>query len=149
MTRVAQETTNNRLVRLGTAGAVAGLAGGLVFGILMAMMGMLPMIASLVGSQSAVVGFLVHMAISAFIGITFGLLFGERSHTYQAGLGWGLLYGLVWWVLGPLVIMPLMLGMGLQFGAAFSGPMLQSLMGHLLYGGVTGLAFVWYRQRSA
>lgn len=149
MERVTQEAPDNHLVRLGTAGAVGGIAGGLVFGILMAMMGMLPMIAGLVGSQSAVVGFLVHMAISLFIGVTFGLLFGERSQTYAAGVGWGLLYGLVWWVLGPLVIMPLMLGMGLQFGAAFTGPMLQSLMGHLLYGAVTGLVFVWYQQKGA
>ena len=39
------------------------------------------------------------------------------------------------------LIMPIMMGMGPQFGMAISMPMLMSLVGHLLYGVVTGLAF--------
>ncbi|MHA7277937.1 hypothetical protein ACX80O_15690, partial [Arthrobacter sp. Hz1] len=45
------------------AGVIGGLAGGAVFGVLMAVMGMLPMIASLVGSDSAVIGLGVHLVI--------------------------------------------------------------------------------------
>jgi hypothetical protein len=71
-------------------GVVGGLIGGLVFGIMMAMMGMIPMIASLVGSQSPLVGWLVHLAISAFIGLTFALLLGDRSTSYSSGLLWGI-----------------------------------------------------------
>ncbi|MEW5960888.1 MAG: hypothetical protein AB1801_24445, partial [Chloroflexota bacterium] len=56
------------------AGAVAGLGGGLVFGLMMGMMGMLPMVGMLVRQESAVVGFIVHMLISAFIGATFGVI---------------------------------------------------------------------------
>ncbi len=37
------------------AGVIGGVAGGLVFGAMMAAMGMLPMVASVVGSESAVV----------------------------------------------------------------------------------------------
>lgn len=37
-----------------------------------------------------------------------------------------------------------MMGMGLQFGAALSGPMLMSLMGHLIFGLVTGVVFAWF-----
>lgn len=128
-------------------GIIGGLAGGVVFGVMMGAMGMLPMIAGLVGSTSAVVGFVVHMAISAFIGATFGALFGARSHSYGQGAIWGLAYGAIWWVLGPLVIMPLMMGMGLQFGAALTMPMLMSLVGHLIYGIITGLTFAWYSNR--
>lgn len=130
-----------------TAGLIGGLAGGIVFGMMMGMMGMFPTIAGLVGSGSAVVGVLVHIAISLFIGLTFGLIFGSRSQAYRSATGWGLLYGAVWWVLGPLTIMPTVLGMGLQFGAALSGAMLLSLVGHLVYGAVTGLVFAWYIQR--
>ncbi|WP_165774864.1 hypothetical protein [Candidatus Viridilinea mediisalina] len=145
MTTVAQvqDRMNQKLI----GGVVGGLAGGVVFGVMMAMMGMLPMIASLVGSNSAVVGFLVHMVISAVIGTSFGVLFGSRSTNFGQGAIWGLLYGAIWWVLGPLVIMPLMMGMGLQFGAALSGPMLMSLMGHLIFGLVTGLVFTWFVRR--
>ena len=56
-------------------GAYAGLAGGVVFGAMMAMMGMLPMIGMMVGVPSAGVGFLVHLVISALIGISFAVLF--------------------------------------------------------------------------
>jgi uncharacterized membrane protein YagU involved in acid resistance len=125
---------------------VGGIAGGLIFGVLMTVMGMLPMVAMVVGSESATVGFLYHMFNSAIIGAVFGLIFGSQSHTYAQGAGWGLLYGVIWWVLGPLVLMPLMLGMGLQFGMAFTPPMLMSLMGHLIYGLLTGLVYVAYLQ---
>jgi uncharacterized membrane protein YagU involved in acid resistance len=74
----------------------------------------------------------------------FGLVFGALSSTYGLGALWGLVYGVIWWVLGPMILMPLMLGMGLQFGAAFTPPMLMSLMGHLVYGLITALVYVGY-----
>jgi len=124
---------------------VGGIVGGLVFGAMMGMMGMLPMVASVVGSESAAVGFLYHMFNSVVIGAIFGLVFGAWSHTYGQGAAMGLLYGVIWWVLGPLVLMPLMLGMGApQFGMALAPPMLMSLAGHLLYGLLTGLVYVAY-----
>ena len=125
-------------------GVVGGVAGGLVFGAMMAAMGMLPMVASVVGSKSALIGFLYHMFNSVVIGAIFGLLFGAQSHTYRLGAALGLVYGAIWWVLGPMILMPLMLGMGLQFGAAVTPPMLMSLVGHLTYGLITGLVYVAY-----
>jgi hypothetical protein len=38
------------------------------------------------------------------------------------------------------------MGMGLQFATAFS-PMLMGLVGHLLYGLVASLVFVWFVRR--
>jgi uncharacterized membrane protein YagU involved in acid resistance len=137
------------------AGIIGGVVGGLAFGALMAMMGMLPMVASIVGSKSAVVGFVYHMFNSVVIGALFGLILGSFSRTYGQGVVFGLLYGVVWWVLGPMILMPLLLGMGSegiasQFGAAFSAPMLMSLLGHLIYGVLTGLVYVAYpTSRSA
>jgi uncharacterized membrane protein YagU involved in acid resistance len=128
-------------------GVIGGVAGGLAFGAMMAAMGMLPMVASVVGSESTVVGFLYHMFNSVVIGAIFGLLFGAQSRTYGLGAALGLLYGVIWWVLGPMILMPLLLGMGLQFGAAFTPPMLMSLVGHLLYGVITGLLYVAYTRR--
>ncbi len=124
-----------------TGGAIAGLVGGVLFGLMMGMMGMLPMVAGLVGSNNAAVGFVVHMVISAIIGAGFGLLFGGRVSTLQDGALWVAVYGFIWWILGPLLIMPTMMGMGPQFGMALSMPMLMSLVGHLLYGIATGLAY--------
>jgi hypothetical protein len=77
------------------AGIIGGVVGGLAFGALMAMMGMLPMVASVVGSKSAVVGFLYHMFNSVIIGALFGLVFGTFSHSYGGGALFGLLYGVI------------------------------------------------------
>jgi hypothetical protein len=66
-------------------GVVGGIAGGLVFGAMMAAMGMLPMVASVVGSNSALIGFLYHMFNSVVIGAIFGLLFGAQR---TAPIGW-------------------------------------------------------------
>ena len=131
------------------AGAVGGLAGGVLFGAMMGVMGMLPMVAMLVGSENAGIGFLVHMVISAIIGAGFGLVFGGRALDFQSGALWGAVYGIIWWILGPLLIMPLMMGMGPQFSMALSMPMLMSLVGHLLYGVVTGLAYPVAARRFA
>jgi len=122
-------------------GVVGGLAGGVVFGMMMAMMGVLPMIGKMVGHPSAIAGFAVHMMISAGIGASFAVLFGRLVHSSRNGLLAGMSYGGVWWVLGPLVLMPWMMGMG--FGAnlnvAAATEALPSLMGHLVYGVVLGL----------
>jgi uncharacterized membrane protein YagU involved in acid resistance len=136
-------------VRRVLAGAVSSLIGGLAFGIMMGTMGMLPMVASLVGSDNAVIGFIVHMVISAIIGAGFGLVFGAKALDFGSGALWGAIYGVIWWILGPLLIMPSMMGMGPQFGMAFAPPNLMSLVGHLVYGVATGLVYPFIVRRVA
>lgn len=123
----------------------AGIVGGLVFGALMAMMDMLPMIASLVGSTSAGVGFGVHLVISVLTGLGLMVLLGHTLSSYGRGAIGGLLYGALWWVLGPLLIMPLMMGMPVF---TLDAPALWSLMGHLIYGLILGVAGVAALNRS-
>jgi uncharacterized membrane protein YagU involved in acid resistance len=134
---IAGSKTTSHLI----AGALAGLAGGLAFGILMGMMGMLPMVGMLVRQDSAVVGFLVHMAISAFIGAVYGLIAGRLPASWGTAVVAGLVYGAIWWVLGALVLMPLMLGMA-QMVLQIGPDQWVSLVGHLIYGVITALVFV-------
>lgn len=131
------------------AGVVGGLIGGVLFGLMMGMMGMLPMVAMLVRSESAGVGFVVHLVISAIIGAGFGVLLGAKVHDLASGGLWGAIYGAAWWILGPLLIMPIMMGMGPQFGMALATPMLMSLVGHLIYGVAAGLAYPVVARRFA
>lgn len=122
------------------SGAAGGVAGGLVFGMLMAIMGMLPVVASMVGSDSAAVGFGVHMVISVLIGWGLTVPFAGLLTSYGKAALIGLGYGALWWVLGPLVIMPTVLGMPLF---TVDLPALMSLMGHFVYGII--LALVAFR----
>ena len=131
------------------AGAAAGVVGGIAFGALMAMMGMLPMIGMLVGREDALIGLGIHLLISATIGVTYGLLFGGIGAALRPATGAlvGGAYGFVWWILGPLLIMPTMMGMGTQFGDAFSETNTMSLIGHLIYGVILGVAFPFIASR--
>lgn len=124
-------------------GLLGGLAGGMVFGIMMGMMGMLPMIGKMVGQPSAVVGFFVHMINSAIIGAAFAFLFGKAATHLKSGLGYGFLYGIIWWILGPLTLMPLFMGMGLgvNWNITAAVNMMPSLMGHVIYGLILGFVF--------
>ena len=135
------------------AGAIAGLVAGIVFGLMMQMMSapgpggspvpMIAMVAQVVGSSSLAVGWLYHLVNSAVIGAVFGLLLGGRVGTIRRGVIWGAGYGILWWVLGGLVLMPLFLGMP-PFAPLRMSPMrsvaMGSLVGHIMYGAVLGAA---------
>jgi uncharacterized membrane protein YagU involved in acid resistance len=137
---------SNRLLH----GIYGGLAGGLIFGGMMGMMGMLPMIARIAGSASPAVGFIVHMIISAFIGVIFAALAGGRLHTIGATVAAGFVYGLAWWLLGPLTLMPLVMGMaiGANWTSAAITAAMPSLVGHLVYGGILGAVYGWLERST-
>jgi hypothetical protein len=124
-------------------GIIGGLAGGVIFGVMMGVMGMLPMIGKMVGQPSAVVGFLIHMINSAIIGAGFAVVFGSLATRLKSGFGFGLLYGVIWWFLGPLTLMPLFLGMGLgvNWNITAAVNMMPSLFGHLIYGAILGVLY--------
>lgn len=126
-------------------GVIGGLAGGIVFGLLMQMMGMIPMVAQLVGSSAVAVGWIVHLAISTFIGASFAILFGSLAKTLLSAGLFGMGYGVVWWILGALLIMPSRLGMP---AFELNTTAWQSLMGHLLFGLVLGLVFSLLARRD-
>ncbi len=123
------------------AGAIAGLAGGVVFGMMMGMMGMLPMVGMLVRQDSAIVGLIVHLLISAFIGAVYGAVATQLPQGWLAALIGGMVNGVVWWVLGALILMPLGLGMT-QMMFVIGQTQWLSLMGHLIYGITTALVFI-------
>lgn len=123
------------------AGAISGLAGGIIFAILLGFADSFPLIARLVGSTSAGAGLIVHLVVSIIVGLTFAWWFGSVSHTYRDGVGYGLLHGLIWWVIGPVVVMPLVLG--LELANPFTAGNIMSLFGHLIYGLVIGVVYVY------
>jgi len=128
-------------------GALASLAGGLLFSLVMVATGALPRVAALVGGSSPVLGFLVHLVISALIGMSYGLLFQHEAPNAGAGIAWGLLYGLIWWFLGPLTLFPILLGGSFTWTTAAANAALPSLIGHLIYGAATAGVFLLLERR--
>ena len=130
-----QVNTETKQVVYWKAGMISSLMGGLVFGMMMAMMGSLPMIAGMVGSQSPVVGFIVHMMISAIFGILFALF--ARFVKLNAVVV-GIVYGGILWFIFPFIMMPMMMG---QMAFQFTAVSMMSLLGHIIYGLVTGVSY--------
>jgi len=127
------------------AGAAAGVVGGLVFGAAMASVGTLPTVASIVRTDSVVVGFALHLAIAAAIGAGFGLFVAHQQARAGESLVWGLLYGGFWWFVGPLTMLPLLVGHPVAWDLAGARALFPSLIGHLFYGGTTALVFLALR----
>lgn len=123
-------------------GAISGIIAGLFFAVLLGVMGAFPMIASAVRSDSAFVGFMLHIIISAVIGIIYALIFDSYiENSVGRGTVYGIVYGIIWWFLGPLIIFPLLLGMAPTFSVSAMFAAFSSLLGHLIYGLVLGITY--------
>ncbi len=129
-------------------GAAAGLVGGAIFTLVMVQIWFLPNVAGLIGSSSPRTGLLIHFVIAIVIGMSYGLLFRRQSFDPSSGLGWGLSYGFIWWILGALTLMPVSLGGIPQWTASDAALAFPALVGHLGYGAVLGLAFYFLEARD-
>ena len=145
------------------AGVVAALLSGLVFGILMHMlttpmpmaeggrMPMMAMLAQVVRSDNLIAGWVYLLFNSVVVGGIFGYVLGGRAARIGGGLAWGALYGVLLWVLGGLILMPLLLGMA-AFAPLTMAPMRPGAMGrlaaHLLCGLILGGVFAGLYSRE-
>ena len=136
-----EEGVGTQGLRIVGRSVLAGLAGGLLFSLVMFQIGFLPSVASLVGTTSAVAGFLVHLGIAVLVGTSYGVLFHRQSYDIGSALGWGLSYGFFWSILGPLTLMPIFLGGTPQWSAAGVSTTFPNLVGHLAYGAALGAIF--------
>ena len=92
-------------------------------------------------------GFVVNLGISAVIGMTYGLLFQREAPDLGSGVAWGLIYGLIWWFIGPLTLMPVLLGGSFTWTPSAAAALLPALIGHLLFGAVTAIVFFALERR--
>jgi hypothetical protein len=128
-------------------GALAGLAGGIVSSPIMLRTGVLSKVVGLDTRLSNLHGLLIHLLVSSLIGMTFGLLFRNESSNLGAGMAWGWIFGLIWWYLGPMTLLPLMLTGVCDWSTDAASALLPSLIGHLLFGAVTALVFLLLERR--
>jgi hypothetical protein len=122
-------------------GGLAGIVGGWAFGKWMAQAGFFPLIAGLVGSQSRMVGVTLHFVFAIVIGASLGVLFQRDLRGYGSNMGWGMAYGILWWFVGPLTIMPIWAGRPLDWSWQRGAALFGSLVGHVVYGLLAGLVY--------
>jgi uncharacterized membrane protein YagU involved in acid resistance len=136
-----------RLFRSLRWGAFAGLVGGLVSSPILIATGVLSSVAGLDTHLSGFHGFLLHLLVSALIGMTYGLLFRHEASSLGLGVMWGWLFGLIWWYIGPMTLLPLLLTGECDWRASAASALLPSLTGHLIFGATTSLVFLVLERR--
>ncbi len=151
--RIASEETASEIgmgQRTWTSAALGGLAGGLVFGLLLQSLGMMPVIGSLYGVESVAVGWVAHLLHSLVFALVFAAAvvrtdYRDAGPAPMAALGAG--YGVVLWLVAAAIAMPLwMSAVGLA-APAIPNLDVNSLVGHLVYGALLGAVFAFARRR--
>jgi len=128
-------------------GAAAGLFGGIVASPILLATHALPKIVGLDTTLSGFRGLILHLLVSAGIGMTYGLLFRNEASSLGLGIAWGWLFGLIWWFVGPMTLLPLLLTGVCDWSTDAASALLPSLMGHLIYGAGTAFAFFLLERR--
>ncbi|WP_049929227.1 hypothetical protein [Halopiger goleimassiliensis] len=132
------------------AGVVGGLAGGLLFGLVMTVLtpeALEITIPSMYGQEGAIVGWAVHLVHAAILGVVFGAVLqasplGEYAQTPTQVVSAGVVYGLVLWAVLAVVVMPIWV-LGVDLGLeAIPNLETESLVGHAAYGTVLGTVTV-------
>jgi hypothetical protein len=136
-----------RLLRSLEWGALAGLAGGLVSSPVMLATGVLSKVAGVDTNLPTGKGLVAHLMVSVVIGMTFGLLFRNEAPSPGLGVMWGWVFGLIWWYVGPLTLLPLILTGEIDWRGSAASALLPSLMGHLIYGAMTAFVFLLLERR--
>jgi hypothetical protein len=128
-------------------GGFAGLVGGVVSSPVLLVTGILPKIAGIETNYVGVRGILIHLVISALIGASYGLLFRNEASSVGLGVAWGWLFGLIWWYLGPLTLLPMLLTGQTNWSPDAASTLLPLLPGHLIYGATTAFVFLLLEYR--
>ena len=119
--------------RATVGGMLAGVVGGWAFGKWMEQVNFYPLIAGLVGSSSRMVGESLHFFFAVIIGISFAFLFQREARGYGSSMACGVAYGIFWWFVGPLTILPLWSRRRLDWsGSHLMTEFFGSLIGHIV-----------------
>jgi len=118
------------------SGAVGGLAGGVLFALVLHLTGWIDTAGLIVGIEGSLAGWTTIVVVGLLLGVLYAYVLGRRPHTWATGSVYGLVYGAFWWVLGTLIILPLAVGQPLF---TVGSPTPTNLIGFLLLGLTIGL----------
>jgi hypothetical protein len=145
-TETTTRTTESNANSAWKAGVLAGSVGAVVMGAMMVMQ-MRPVIEvaipSMYGLSGGAAGFAVHVAHGAVLGVGFAAVASRRTDlSLPQSLGYGVGYGLLLWVVLAAFVMPVWLSaVGSPANPPLPNVSVTSLLGHVVFGGVVGLAY--------
>ena len=129
------------LARDAIAGGIAGLVGGLVIWWALQAQSMTPTVPGILGLKLSGATVVLHLLGSILIGAAFGAISRYEPRGHASTISSGTLYGLLWWIAGPITLGALFEGNGPTWSVNEASVAFPSLVGHLLYGGLTGFGF--------
>jgi NADH dehydrogenase len=123
-------------------GGLAGLLGGVIFAWVLQSQDMMVDRIGLLGLSTAGAGLITHFLISGLLGAGFAGIFRFQTESLAATLSTSILYGLLWWIAGPLTLSPLLTGQSPTWSAGEASHAFPFLIGYLLFGAVTGISLL-------
>ena len=120
-------------------GGIAGLLGGAAFSWWMDQEGFYPLIAGVLKCESRMIGVGVHYVVACIIGAAFAFLFQRDVRGPGSSMGWGVGYGILWWFLGPLTLVPLITGQSIDWSATNARSLFGELVASVWFGLVVGI----------
>ncbi len=127
--------------RDGMAAGLAGLLAGLAFVAAMDAQRADVGTDGLLGVALGQGGVLLHVLLSPLAGFGFALVVRYTPGGHAAAISTGVLYGLLAWIVGPLTLGPLWQGAHPQWSVGAAEAAFPSLVGHLIFGALTGLGY--------
>ncbi|HHX29033.1 MAG: hypothetical protein ACOX5Q_06660 [Bacillota bacterium] len=128
------------------AGLLAGLVAGLVSGVMLQLMWVLTPLSLLLSlPPNPSTGWIPHLIISLVFGALFGVVARMLRLERSGAVAGGLFTGLLAWIIGPLTLVPLWIGLPPQYTLA--SRWLKVLAAYLTYGLVLGEVFHAFRER--
>lgn len=122
-------------------GGLAGLAGGLAVGGWVVSRDRLAVDRVVFGEMSVAGGWLLTLVVAVAIGASFGVLFGRDLHDTGLSLCCGLAYGVFWWLVGWLTLLPLVRGVPVSWTVLPDNGAVGAFVAHAVFGIVLGLVY--------
>jgi len=106
---------------------------------------MLDNIGGMIGMPYPLSGFLFHLFCSAVLGLIFALVFYKLTKDFFSTTVWGVVYGMLWWVIGALTLAPLMMGTTIAWNMDAVFHTRHMLMSHMVFGLVMAVSYYGLR----
>ena len=130
------------------SGIISGLIAGVVFGFVLIRLAMMANVGRMMGLTDPLSGFIIYLIFSAILGLIFALIFVKGCTSFFSSSLWGIIYGIIWWFIGPLTLCPWIAKSPISWSTGAMAHALPMLIGHCTFGLVLGASYFWMRTRK-